>query len=82
MLVSSTLLGPKLTFPVKIVNIFDDRHERVINQRWNDIVEIKEEDENLYDANRRIQIMNTAFSVSFVHGLKIAVLYYILTILS
>lgn len=55
----------ELTSLVKIVNIFDDRHERVINQRWEDIVSIKHDDENFEEANRRIEVVNTAFSVSF-----------------
>jgi hypothetical protein len=37
----------------------------VINQRWSDIVEIKEDGENFDEANRRIEIVKNAFAVSY-----------------
>ena len=45
-------------------SIYDERREKVIGQRWNDIVEIKEEEENYEDANRRIIVLSNAQSVN------------------
>jgi len=46
-----------------LLDLFDERNERVLRQRWNEIMEFKQRGENIFDVNMKIEHVRTAIGV-------------------
>jgi hypothetical protein len=53
------------------MDIFDDRNERVMRDRWQEIVDTKQKGEDIFEVNTKIDHVKTAIAVSKIVNKKV-----------
>lgn len=59
----SNQVNQNLLTQVKITNIFDERQDKVLSERWRAIMNLKSVTDSISDANMNIEHVKTALAV-------------------